>query len=239
MLLHILVHLGISPLRIVPNQVPDDHQALRYTKKGIKDCTLCTIPHRPDSAEYIKTRFAEIAANAGIAPTKPEPELFLDKEDQKDPYAVIAAWNAAIAPPDEEAAKASKAHWDGIAKPLDGLGKLETTVTRIAALTGKENVNIEKRAVAVLCADNGVVEEGVTQTDASVTATMAKNVAEHRSSVCLMAKSAKADVFSIDMGILHRVEGTIDLHVGDGTANMTVLHILYSKYANHFVSFLS
>ena len=73
----------------------------------------------------------------------------------------------------------------------------------------------------MLCADNGVVEEGVTQTDASVTATMAGKVAEHRSSVCLMAKSVKADVFSIDMGILHRVDGVIDLHVGDGTANMT------------------
>ena len=193
----------------------------RYTKRGIKDCTLCTIPHRPDSAEYIRTRFAEIAANAGIAPAVPQPELFSEPDDQKDPYAVIAAWNEAIAPQDEEAARASKAHWDSIAKPLDGLGKLETIVTRIAALTGKENVNIEKRAVAVLCADNGVVEEGVTQTDASVTATMAENVANHRSSVCLMAKAAKADVFSIDMGILHRVDGTIDLHVGDGTANMT------------------
>ena len=39
--LHILVHLGISPLRSVPNQVPDDHQALRYTKKGIKYSSLC------------------------------------------------------------------------------------------------------------------------------------------------------------------------------------------------------
>lgn len=193
----------------------------RYTKKGIKNCKYCSIPHSPDAAEYIRTRFAEIAANAGIAPTAPQPERFLASEEGRDPYEVLSAWNLAIAPADEDAARQSKAHWDGIAKPLDGLGKLETAVTRIAALTGKENVNIEKRAIAVLCADNGVVEEGVTQTDASVTATMAGKVAEHRSSVCLMAKSVKADVFSIDMGILHRVDGVIDLHVGDGTANMT------------------
>lgn len=191
-----------------------------YTKKGIKNCKYCTIPHSPNSAEYIRTRFAEIAANAGIKPTLPQPEHFLPPEGTRDPYEVFAAWNAAIAPPDEEAARLSKLHWDTIAKPLDGLGKLETAVTRIAALTGKENVSIEKRAVAVLCADNGVVEEGVTQTDSSVTATMAGNVAQHRSSVCLMAKSARADIFSVDMGMLHRVDGVIDLHVGDGTANM-------------------
>ena len=39
--LHILVHLGISLLRVVPNQLPDDHHALCYTKKGIKYSSLC------------------------------------------------------------------------------------------------------------------------------------------------------------------------------------------------------
>ncbi len=193
----------------------------KYTKKGIKNCTYCTVPHRPDAAEYIRTRFAEIAQTAGIAPSAPQPELFPSPDGPRDPQAVLAAWNAAIALPDAEAARRAKAHWDGIAKPLDGLGKLETAVTRIAALTGTEDVSIEKRAVAVLCADNGIVAEGVTQTDASVTATMAGKISEHRSSVCLMAKSAHADVFAVDLGMLHRVDGVLDLHVADGTANMT------------------
>ena len=135
----------------------------------------------------------------------------------KEPF---ASRNAAIAPQDTAAMARAKARWDGVAKPLDGLGKLETAVVRIAGATGSENVRIDRRTVLVLCADNGIVREGVTQTDASVTATMARRISERRSSVCLMAKCARADVIPVDLGMLTRVEGVRDLHVGNGTANM-------------------
>ncbi len=128
--------------------------------------------------------------------------------------------NARILPPDAEAAQAAQAHWDHIAKPLKGLGQLEEEIVRIAALTGKIDVHLDKRAVLVLCADNGVVAEGVTQTDVSVTAAVARSVVQHHSSVCLMASVAKADVFAVDMGMLERVEGTKDCHIANGTKNL-------------------
>ncbi len=128
--------------------------------------------------------------------------------------------NKQIPAPNEAAAAAAKTHWDSIAKPLNGLGELEETITRIAALTGSEDVRIDKRIVLVLCADNGVVAEGVTQTDASVTATMAGEIAKHRSSVCRMAAAAKADVIPVDMGILHRVPDVRDCHIANGTGNI-------------------
>lgn len=128
----------------------------------------------------------------------------------------------AIALPDETAAGRSKAHWDGIAKPLNGLGQLEAMVTKIAALTGEPQVSVAKRAVVVFCADNGVVVEGVTQTDASVTATMAGQIRDHRSSVCLMSASAGAEVFAVDMGMLKRVDGVDGCHIADGTGNIAV-----------------
>ena len=130
------------------------------------------------------------------------------------------ALNLNIQPADEDAIKASKAHWDGIAKPLNGLGKLEQIVTKIAALRSDSCVSIARRAVVVLCADNGVVAEGVTQTDASVTASMAGQIRDHRSSVCLMAKSAGADVFVHDMGMLTYVDGVSGCHIADGTGNI-------------------
>ena len=133
---------------------------------------------------------------------------------------IIRTWQNAVPSPSEEIRKRSAARWDSIAKPLRGLGKLEDAVTRIAALTGKESVRIDKRAVVVMCADNGVVEEGVTQTDASVTAIMANCIKEHKSSVCLMAKSAGADVFAVDMGINTPVDGVLDMHVRRGTGNI-------------------
>ncbi len=192
-----------------------------YTSKGIKNCTNCTIPHAPKAAEYIYRRFADIAQKAGIAPSVLNPESAANAFEAPEGADYFKAINETIAPLDGTALKASKSHWDSIAKPLDGLGKLEKVITQIAGITGNENVHIEKRAVVVCCADNGIVEEGVTQTDASVTATMAKRISEHKSSVCLMAKSASADVFAADLGMLHRVEGVMDLSVGNGTENMT------------------
>lgn len=143
-------------------------------------------------------------------------------KQSNQPYAaVFSAYNARIAPADEAAALRCKARWDGIAKPLNGLGLLETSIVRIAALTGSERVSIGQRAVVVLCADNGVTEEGVTQTDASVTALMARRISEHRSSVCLMAETAHADVYAVDFGMNTAVEGVPDRSAGRGTANMT------------------
>ncbi|MBQ1820309.1 MAG: nicotinate-nucleotide--dimethylbenzimidazole phosphoribosyltransferase [Clostridia bacterium] len=135
----------------------------------------------------------------------------------KEPF---KTWNEAIEPQDKAAMARAKARWDGIAKPLDGLGKFETAIIRIAGLSGSEAVSIGKRTVVVLCADNGIVREGVTQTDASVTATMAKRISEHRSSVCLMAATARADVLAVDLGMNTRVEGVRDLSVASGTQNI-------------------
>ena len=74
-----------------------------------------------------------------------------------------------VAPPDEAARAAAHAHWAALAKPLGGLGQLETMVEAAAALTGDPAPDFTRRAVLVLCADNGVVAQGVSQTDASVT----------------------------------------------------------------------
>ncbi len=91
--------------------------------------------------------------------------------------------------------------WDRIAKPIDGLGELEKMTAKIAGMTGSADVRIDRRAVAVMCGDNGVVREGVTQTGQAVTAQVTENIAKGISSVCLMAKAAKADVFAADLGV--------------------------------------
>ena len=88
-----------------------------------------------------------------------------------------------ITPPDEAARAAAHAHWASLAKPLGGLGALETTLESAAALTGSAALDLSKRAVLVLCADNGVVAQGVSQTDQSVTRTVAENLAARRTSV--------------------------------------------------------
>ena len=184
-----------------------------YTENGVKNCTGCTVPHSRDAAEYMKKRFPEIAVRAGYERAR----LDIRPCDDGEPH----TWNSMITPPDEGAKDRSRAHWDSIAKPLHGLGRLESIITRIAGLTGDERVDIGRCAVVVMCADNGVTEEGVTQTDPSVTAVMAGCIRDMRSSVCLMARTVGADVFAVDMGMNTKVDGVIDMSVGNGTANMT------------------
>lgn len=132
------------------------------------------------------------------------------------------AINSRIAPLDGEALNRAAARWNSIAKPVGSLGLLEQTVTAIAGMTGHEP-RIDRRAVLVLCADNGVVAEGVAGTPADITAVMAGFIAARRSSVCIMANRANADVIAVDMGMFRRAdaeEGLLDRRVADGTRNM-------------------
>lgn len=107
---------------------------------------------------------------------------------------------------DESARIRANERWNSVAKPLGSLGLLENAVEKIAAITGSENVDIDKRAVVVMCADNGVVCEGVTQSDSSVTAICAKAIAEGTSNINRMAQSFGAEVLAVDIGINWDVE---------------------------------
>ena len=129
---------------------------------------------------------------------------------------------AAVTPPDGAARAAAHAHWAALAKPLGGLGRLEAMVEDAAALTGDPVPDVSCRAVLVLCADNGVVAQGVSQTDASVTRAVLENLTARRTSVCRMAAAAHCDVVPVDMGIAGApVPGAADCRIAAGTADFT------------------
>lgn len=128
-----------------------------------------------------------------------------------------------ITPPDEEARAASHRHWDGLAKPLGSLGLLEQAVEHIAALTGDEQVHLNVPVLLVYCADNGVIAQGVTQSDATVTIAVAGALGIGESTVCHMARVAGCRVVPVDMGILDfaGAPGVLDRRVRNGTADIT------------------
>ena len=113
--------------------------------------------------------------------------------------------------------------WDSLAKPLGSLGLLEDAVVKIASLTGNADVRLNNRALLVLCADNGVVAQGVTQTDSSVTAAVARALGTGESTVCHMARVANCRVVPVDMGILDFPSGAgvLDRRVRNGTGDIT------------------
>lgn len=127
-----------------------------------------------------------------------------------------------IVPADREAGRRAAEKWNGIAKPLHSLGLLEDLVIKLAGIYGNENFSVDKRCAVAMCADNGVVCEGVTQTDSSVTAIVAKAMAEGSSNINLMAKTARADVLPVNIGIKSSLDipGLIDRKIADGTGNI-------------------
>ena len=129
-----------------------------------------------------------------------------------------------IVPADQEAMRRAKARWDSIAKPLGSLGALEDAVIRIAGMTGSPDVDISKRAVVVMCADNGVVAEGVTQTGQEVTAIVAENMSSGDTSVCAMSRAAGAEVVPVDVGVARPLTGAriVQRNIRRGTADMTL-----------------
>lgn len=101
-----------------------------------------------------------------------------------------------------QAQRRAQEHWDGIAKPIDGLGLLESYVTKLCRIAANPAPpDIKKRALLVLCGDHGVVAEGVTQCGSEVTKIVAANLARNRSTVNIMAKYSGVDVYTIDAGI--------------------------------------
>lgn len=117
-----------------------------------------------------------------------------------------------ITPSNKRIMEASVKRWDNIAKPLRSLGALEEVIVKIAGITENINVDINKKALIIMCADNGVVKENVTQTGSEVTAIVAENFTEKKATVSIMAEVSKTDVFPVDIGIDRDMENSLDIN---------------------------
>lgn len=124
-----------------------------------------------------------------------------------------------IEPVSTEAVREAEKRWNSIAKPLHSLGKLETVVMKIAGILRTADVLLEKKALIVMCADNGVVDEGVTQTGQEVTAIVAENFLTGNSSAAIMCRKAGIDLYPVDIG-MSRDTKVPDQKIAYGTKNM-------------------
>lgn len=134
------------------------------------------------------------------------------------------ALNARLAPFDKAAAQRAVDKWNAVAKPIASLGKLEDIVVQLAGIAGSEDVDVSKRVVVVMCADNGVVAQGVTQCGSEVTTIIADSVAQGRSSVCSMCRPVRIDTLSVDMGMAKAPSepSVLDRCIARGTGDISV-----------------
>ena len=125
-----------------------------------------------------------------------------------------------IRPVDAAAMAAAKQHWDGLGKPLGSLGQLEKALIQIAGIQRTGDVHIDRKALVIMCADNGVVEEGVTQCGQEVTATVAENFLDEKSCVAIMCRRAGTKICPVDIGMAVDTPRVEKRKIAYGTKNM-------------------
>ena len=123
--------------------------------------------------------------------------------------------------PDEEIRKKVLSNLDYVAKPLDGLGKFEALTAQIGAIQRTEKIDISRKAVIIMCADNGIVAEGISQSGQEVTFAVVKKMAEKQTSVGKMAETISVDTIPVDIGVNHKskIPGVLDKRICPGTRN--------------------
>ena len=134
----------------------------------------------------------------------------------------LTAYIESVLPADREAMDAARRRQAELAKPPGSLGALEDMSIRLAGIRRTPRPRIDRCRVTVLAADNGVVAQGISQTDQSVTRAVAENLAARRTSVCQMAAAAHCSVVPVDMGIAGApVPGVQDCRIAPGTKDFT------------------
>lgn len=125
---------------------------------------------------------------------------------------------------DKSIYKDTKANWDNLSKPLDGMGDFEGIVCQIAAIQKNVFPDITNRELIVFCADNGIVSRGVTQSEQDITRMVAIALGEDTSTACCLAKSVNAKVHPVDIGIncQEQIKGVEDRKIAHGTKDFLV-----------------
>ena len=136
----------------------------------------------------------------------------------------VETLKAQVQKADKKSMEKAKARWMSVAKPLFSLGKLEDAVIRMAGMKGTAEYELKKKGLIIMCADNGVVAEGVTQTGQDVTAIVADNFAHHGASTNIMADVAGVDLIPIDIGMVTDVKAITvpERKVTYGTKNFAI-----------------
>ena len=102
---------------------------------------------------------------------------------------------------DPVALREAAVYVQSLAAPPGSLGKLTDAAVQLAGITGKVQNTVSRRRIIVLCADNGVVEEGVSVTPQIVTLSQAVNMTRHLTGMSSLAAHFGDEVEVVDVGI--------------------------------------
>jgi len=90
---------------------------------------------------------------------------------------------------------------DGLTKPIGSLGKLESITAKMMSILGKIEPIDFKKTTIIMCADNGVVAEGVSACPQSVTHTVTENFTKDITGIANLSAFFGSDTTIIDIGV--------------------------------------
>lgn len=128
-----------------------------------------------------------------------------------------------ITPKDYKSEEKAMNYIDSLAKPIGSLGTLEHIAAKMAGITGKVHNKMDKRNIVVMCADNGVVDEGVSSCPKSLTALLTENLTRNFTGVTILSEFTKTDVSVVDIGVDATFNNPLIINkkIDMGTKNMS------------------
>ncbi|MGD8399745.1 MAG: nicotinate-nucleotide--dimethylbenzimidazole phosphoribosyltransferase [Bacillota bacterium] len=127
-----------------------------------------------------------------------------------------------IKPLDKAASQQAQNRLDSLIKPLGSLGRLEEIAVQLAGISGRVIKEYSKRCVIVMCADNGVWEEGVTTCPQEITSSQTMNFTKGICGINVLARHGGAEVRIVDIGVKDELSQPLILNrrIRPGTWNM-------------------
>lgn len=141
---------------------------------------------------------------------------------------------AKIKKPDSSLMKQVQARLDSLTKPRGSLGRLEELAKQIVSITGNLSPRIKRKAIIVMTADHGVVEEGISAYPREVTPQMVYNFLNGGAAINVLARHIGAEVLIVDVGVAADFQEHQSLmlkKIDYGTKNMVKGHAMTDEQA--------
>jgi nicotinate-nucleotide--dimethylbenzimidazole phosphoribosyltransferase len=128
----------------------------------------------------------------------------------------------AICPLDSRAMESARERLNNLLKPPGSLGRLEDIAVQLAGISGAVGKRINKKAIVVMCADNGVTDEGISSFPNEVSTLVAGTMLQGISGVSVLSRHAGAVLYVVDIGLKNDIDDPliIDRKIRRMTSNM-------------------
>ena len=134
-----------------------------------------------------------------------------------------------IKPVEQEWIQKAQERTAQLVMPTRALGRLHEISERLCGIQQTLEPAIGQKAILVMAADHGVVEEGVSAYPQEVTPAMVQTFLVGGAGISAISRQVGADVWVVDMGIIPELDATglkgaerlVVEKIGNGTANFT------------------